>query len=120
MDSDRTDVAQQVGCLKCGTILNAEAAACDGPWHADNRPASEPPSLLDIASASSRAQASHQEVARLIREHAYAAGIEKGWRRALATLSDVADRTGSVSARYWADYLTVDPDRRMAKCEESR
>lgn len=30
----------------------------------------------------------------------------------VATLEDVAARTGSVSARYWADYLLADPDRR--------
>lgn len=25
-----------IGCPKCGTILNAKAAGCDGIWHSDN------------------------------------------------------------------------------------
>lgn len=33
-----------------------------------------------------------------------------GYDRAIATLADVARRTGSGSAKYWADYLTADPD----------
>jgi hypothetical protein len=35
-----------------------------------------------------------------------------GYETAVAALTDVADRTGSVSARYWAEYLQVDPDGR--------
>lgn len=27
-----------IGCPKCGTILNAAAADCPGPWHAANQP----------------------------------------------------------------------------------
>lgn len=26
-----------IGCPKCGTILNAQAAKCDGEWHEDNK-----------------------------------------------------------------------------------
>ena len=29
--------AQGFGCPKCGSILNAKAASCDGDWHSDNR-----------------------------------------------------------------------------------
>jgi hypothetical protein len=36
----------------------------------------------------------------------------EGWERAVATLRDVADRTGSPAARWAADYLTADPDAR--------
>lgn len=35
-----------------------------------------------------------------------------GYAAAIATLADVADRTGSGAARYWADYLAADPDQR--------
>lgn len=34
----RFEVGVHFGCPKCRTILNAEAAGCDGPWHSDNRP----------------------------------------------------------------------------------
>lgn len=30
--------AQGYGCPKCGSILNAKAADCDGQWHSDNQP----------------------------------------------------------------------------------
>lgn len=36
----------------------------------------------------------------------------RGWAKAIATLQDVANRTGSPSAKTWAHYLTVDPDKR--------
>lgn len=34
-----------------------------------------------------------------------------GWQRAVACLEGVVKRTGSPSAKYWADYLTIDPDK---------
>lgn len=34
---DRPDLVE-VGCPKCKTILNAEAARCDGAWHSTNGP----------------------------------------------------------------------------------
>lgn len=37
-----------------------------------------------------------------------------GWGRAVATLLDVAERTGSPAARWAAHYLAADPDRRAA------
>lgn len=43
------------GCPSCGTILNAKAANCAHPWHADNRsPADEPVSVpppVDVVSS---------------------------------------------------------------------
>jgi hypothetical protein len=49
-----------------------------------------------------------------IRAEAYERGLREateGWERAVATLRDVADRTGSPAARWAADYLAADPDR---------
>lgn len=37
-----------------------------------------------------------------------------GYEQAIATLRDVAERTGSPAARWAADYLAADPDRRLA------
>jgi hypothetical protein len=44
-----------------------------------------------------------------MREHVRAA--VQGYRQAIATLRDVAARTGSPAARWAADYLDTDPDR---------
>lgn len=46
-DDDReVTTAAGIGCPDCGTILNAAAANCAGPWHADNQP-KQPPTLTD-------------------------------------------------------------------------
>lgn len=44
-------------------------------------------------------------------ERGKADGGRSGYDQAVTVLRDVAQRTGSTSARYWADYLAVDPDR---------
>jgi len=41
-----SDDAEAVGCPKCGTILNAGAAGCDGGWHVANRAMLVDPELL--------------------------------------------------------------------------
>ncbi len=39
------------------------------------------------------------------------AARQDGWARAVACLEGVVKRTGSISAKYWAEYLRTDPDK---------
>ncbi len=45
------------------------------------------------------------------RDAEIAAARRDGWQRAVACLEGVVKRTGSISAKYWADYLRIDPDK---------
>lgn len=89
---------QSVGCPKCGTILNAKAAGCTDPWHADNRPAqvSEPvPAEIYNTDAyfdayrELRAEAAARLTAAV--EDAYRAGVAAGRTQAAADIRKTLD-----------------------------
>lgn len=97
--------AQGFGCPKCGSILNAAAAGCDGGWHADNQPRLPAPTGPEPEErmAEQVAQLFHEAYERLAPLHGY-----KTRDASAATVSEVMAATLAQVSALQADVARLE------------